>query len=430
MADLPVPLAEAARGVAGGLARHGFRGWIVGGAVRDLARGAAPADVDMVSDAHPDAVERAFERTIAVGKAFGTIVVPWGDREVQLTTFRSESGYADARRPDEVTYGTSVEEDATRRDFTCNALYLDPLTDELRDPVGGLADLSAGRLRTVGEALERFREDGLRLLRMARFEAGLRLEPAPGLHEAARSAADALRGVSVERVLEELGRLFRGPRAAHGVGVLEACGLLERALPDWRRVAAGAHPWPEVAARRLDALGHLPDPPGVPLGLALLLEVEPLGGGGTQALADGRELARGLRASRALVAQIEELWRGRREVAAAARPGAPRSERLRTARGEAFASSLALADAWAAAAGDGEGRARLAELARWVGERTRAELWPPALLVPADLERVGVPRGPAWGRLLHAAETAQLDGEIVDRAAALRWLERARAEGG
>src|SRR5262245_13356451 len=167
VAHLPGELARAARAIAVVLARAGRRGWLVGGAVRGLALGVEPRDADLATAATPDEIERLFPRTYAVGKAFGTVVVHSGAADVQVTTFRTESAYKDARRPDEVRFGTSLEEDAARRDFTCNALYLDPLSDEFRDPTGGLDDLELRRLRCVGDPARRFAEDGLRLLRLA-----------------------------------------------------------------------------------------------------------------------------------------------------------------------------------------------------------------------------------------------------------------------
>jgi tRNA nucleotidyltransferase/poly(A) polymerase len=141
MQDLSGALAEASREIAGVLGRAGKRGWIVGGAPRDLALGLSPADVDMASAATPAEVEALFSGTIPVGRAFGTVVVRAGSLDVQHTTFRADGAYGDGRRPDSVEFGASVEEDSSRRDFTCNALYLDPLNGEFADPQGGLADL-------------------------------------------------------------------------------------------------------------------------------------------------------------------------------------------------------------------------------------------------------------------------------------------------
>jgi hypothetical protein len=228
---LPDPLRELAIGVCQALGEAGYRGWVVGGAVRDLILGRDIKDVDLVSAALPDNVEALFERTVAVGKSFGIIVVVVDGQEVELATFRRERGYSDRRRPDEVEYASSPEEDARRRDFTCNAVYLDPLTGEVRDPAGGVEDLRAGILRAVGDAAGRFREDGLRILRMARFVSTLNLEPAPGLLAAAEREAEALSGVSAERVRDELSKMMRGGRPSRALEILVEGGHAERSLP-------------------------------------------------------------------------------------------------------------------------------------------------------------------------------------------------------
>src|SRR6185503_10579164 len=134
MEHLPAELAHAARTVAGVLRAAGHRAWLVGGAVRDLALEVTPQDVDLASAARPEEIEALFPSTVSVGRAFGTVVVRSGALSLQVTTFRAEAGYDDARRPSHVHFATSLTEDAARRDFTCNALYLDPLSDEFVDP--------------------------------------------------------------------------------------------------------------------------------------------------------------------------------------------------------------------------------------------------------------------------------------------------------
>ncbi len=319
-------------------------------------------------------------------------------------------------------YGSSVEEDARRRDFSCNALYLDPLTDELRDPEGGMRDLEARRLRTVGEAAARFAEDGLRLMRMARFEAALDLAPAPGLHEAARTARNALRGVSPERVRAELVRIFEEQRSERALEVLHDCGILEHALPRWSHSASGSRPEAAVFAARRTALSQLPQPPGPELGLAVLLEVDPLGPGGEAAISASRELAEELRLSRDEREACVSLWGARRAFAGLVEPSASRSARIRRLREPWGRAALRLGRAWAIAAGLPPDP--FDALEAWAATLGPQDLAPEPWIRSEDLRATGIPPGPEWGKLLREAEDRQLDGELETRAAALAWLAR------
>ena len=152
------------------LRADGHQAYVVGGCVRDQLLGAQPKDWDVATSARPEQVEALFPRTIGVGKSFGVILVVLDGHESEVATFRGESEYSDGRHPDSVHF-TDAEEDARRRDFTINALFYDPEEQCVLDFVGGLADLDAHLLRTVGEPEERFAEDHLRLLRAVRFAA-------------------------------------------------------------------------------------------------------------------------------------------------------------------------------------------------------------------------------------------------------------------
>jgi hypothetical protein len=407
--DLPAPLRATARAVAERLREHGDRGWIVGGAVRDLALGRSPRDLDMACASPPDAIGAWFDATHAVGRAFGTMVVVVDGVGIQLTTFRKEADYPDGRHPEAVEFGATVEEDAERRDFTANALYLDPLDDTLLDPTGGLADLERGLLRCVGEASRRFTEDGLRLLRMARLAAGYGLEIEAETRAAALALPDALRGVSAERVLAELTELCTRKGAARGAALLLDLGLLEAALPGWS--AAVGEP-----SLRLRVVGRLPDPPGAARGLAAL--VGPAPGGPASRL-----LAR-LRPSRALADAVAELGRCvdavlGEELPAPDAPGG-RAARARLVRRPAWPDASALARAWCDVLRLSP--AVLDEVDRFARETDPDALTPDPLLTSADLAASGVERGWRWGRLLARAEDLQLDGVLETREDALRWL--------
>jgi poly(A) polymerase len=421
MRYLPREWAAAARAIAERLATAGHRAWIVGGAARDLALEIVPEDVDMASPAPPEEVERLFERTYAVGRAFGTVVVHSEGRDVQLTTFRSESGYSDRRRPDRVRFGAHVAEDASRRDFTCNALYLDPLTDELEDPVQGLADLERRVLRAVGDPAQRFREDGLRLVRLARFCGAFGLEVDAAALAAARAARAALAGVSPERVAEELRRIFLRRGAARALRLLEELGLLDELFPGLPEAA-------QARARRWRALEALTPVPGYEEGLSVLFDSKP-GGRHAQGISQplSEALLDGLRPSREVRRTVCDLWRlqgDARNVLALDQPA--RSTRIRLARDPLWSRVERMLRAWLVA--DGEPTAGLDDLQRFAAHLTPAELQPAPLIRSQDLMEAGIARGPRWHQLLSAAEELQLDGELATREEALAWLARQTAQ--
>jgi len=405
LARLAPELVSAARHCAEVLRGHGVQTWLVGGAVRDLALGRAPKDVDLACAAVPAELERLFPRTHSVGRAFGTVVVPTpGGLDVQITTFRGESDYSDGRRPSAVHFGASLEEDAERRDFTCNALYLDPLTDELRDPTGGLADLAQGRLRCVGDPALRFAEDGLRLLRLVRFAAELDLAIEPATRAGAAGAKTALRGVSPERVLAEFARLCAGPAPAWAVGELAALALLD-GLPGLRHLASSL---PE----RLTALSRL-ERPELPEFLALLFR--PVGDelqGALEALGE-------LRPARTELAFARLVWSLEKELALqlASTPPPGRARLYRLLREPAFPHAWRVHLAWRATPAPRDLEAERKAL-------PREALWPSPLVTSRELERAGVPRGPRWGELLRAAEDAQLEGQLREASEVEAWLAR------
>jgi len=362
----------------------------------------------MVTSATPEELEALFPRTVGIGRAFGIVAILLEEAQVEVATLRTEAGYGDGRRPDEVTFGTSVEEDAARRDFTCNALYLDPRSDDWLDPTGGLEDLTRGLLRTVGDPARRFAEDGLRLLRMARFQATLDATLAPGLLEAASGSLAALRGVSPERVRQELARILSCPRAGVALETLYDAGVLAAALPTWAgRDRAGQ-------AARLGTLSELPDPPGEVLGLAWLLEADP---SGAPDRAGDLDVLDALRPSRELRRLVERAWVVRRGL----RDALGGAARARLLRDPGWEAGCDLALAWARSSGASD--ATLVAQRGWRAGVSDGELFPEALLTSADLLAAGVPRGPRLGELLRGLEDAQLDGALADRDAALAWLE-------
>ena len=195
----------------------GYEAYVVGGAVRDIALGLAPHDFDVASSAFPDemieVLSAAGIRYVDMASRHGTVTAVTSEGNVEITTFRVDGEYSDLRRPDEVSFTRSIEDDVRRRDFTVNAMYLGR-DGSICDITGGLADLERGIIRAVGEPEVRFTEDALRILRGLRFAAKYGFEIDDKTFEAMEKLALNLRAVSGERVAEELKGLICAPGAS------------------------------------------------------------------------------------------------------------------------------------------------------------------------------------------------------------------------
>lgn len=214
------------------LKERGFEAFLVGGCVRDMVRGATPKDFDVATSARPEEVQRSFHKTIPTGIQHGTVTVLLQGTPVEVTTFRTEGAYTDARRPSSVTFHTNIEEDLSRRDFTINAMAFDPTDGRLVDPFSGQIDLEKKLIRCVGSAVSRFTEDGLRPLRAVRFAAVLGFALDPETEAAIRLTLPSFRKVAQERVREEFVKLLLSDRPEEGLTLLQRTGLLESFLPE------------------------------------------------------------------------------------------------------------------------------------------------------------------------------------------------------
>jgi tRNA nucleotidyltransferase (CCA-adding enzyme) len=219
------------------LRSRGKRAWIVGGCVRDLFRGREAADWDVATDARPPELLRIFPRAIPTGIEHGTVTVVSGDRQhhYEVTTLRGEGTYTDGRRPDWVEFVDDITRDLARRDFTVNAIAIDPVSGDVIDPFGGRSDLAGGVLRAVGDPRERFAEDGLRVLRAARFVASLELTLDPATEAAIPSTLDTFRKVAQERVRDEWVKTMKARAPSRAFEVMRRTGILEITCPELLR---------------------------------------------------------------------------------------------------------------------------------------------------------------------------------------------------
>lgn len=210
----------------------GKRSWIVGGCVRDSLLGKSISDWDVATDALPNELMKLFPRAIPTGLQHGTVTVVMRGVHYEITTLRGETTYSDGRRPDSVHFVNDIVADLARRDFTVNAIAVDPESGELVDPFHGRDDLHAKTLRAVGNAFERFSEDGLRVLRAARFCATLEFNLDPDTFAAIGPTLDTFRKVSAERVRDEWVKTMKAKEPSRAFEVMRTSGILGVTCPE------------------------------------------------------------------------------------------------------------------------------------------------------------------------------------------------------
>jgi poly(A) polymerase len=212
------------------LQRSGFQALLAGGCVRDMLLRRRAKDHDVATDALPEDVIRLFRRTLKVGAKFGVVIVLIEGQQVEVATFRTESGYADGRHPGSVEFTTAAE-DAGRRDFTINGMFYDPLQRKVIDYVNGQADLKSRIVRTIGKPSERFAEDYLRMLRAVRFSTQLGFAIESSTWSAVCGNAKKITQISGERIAMELEGILVHPNRAAGASMLIESGLEKIIFP-------------------------------------------------------------------------------------------------------------------------------------------------------------------------------------------------------
>lgn len=204
----------------------GFEAYFVGGAVRDVLLGHHIHDIDIATSAYPEEVKALFDKTIDTGLQHGTVTVLYEGESYEITTFRTESGYQDFRRPDKVTFVQNLDEDLKRRDFTINALAMNT-QGEVIDLFNGLDDLKHHVIRAVGDPEQRFHEDALRMLRAVRFMSQLKFTIEARTKQAILDHHQLLHKISIERIREEFVKMGLGPDSRAAFAVFIATKLVE-----------------------------------------------------------------------------------------------------------------------------------------------------------------------------------------------------------
>lgn len=428
---------EAAEQVVRRLRAAGYETYLVGGCVRDLLLGRAPTDWDVATAARPEQAAPLFAAVREVGRHFGVLRVQNGAAWIEVATFRSEGPYSDGRHPDSVRF-TDPRTDALRRDFTVNALFLDPDSGEVLDFVAGRADLASRLLRAVGDPEARFAEDALRLLRAVRFACRLGFTIEPRTWAAMQRHAARIRGTSAERVRDELLGLLTGPSPRRGLELLDASGLLREVAPEvaaLRGVSQSPrhHPEGDVWEHTLRMLERMQAPSDA---LALGVLLHDVGKPATRTEDPPGEIRfyghveRGTEIAAALL----ERWRvpARTRDAVLSMIGqhmrfldTPRmkpSTLRRFVLQEHFPELLELHRLDSLGS---RGDLTTWELCRAESEVMQHQSEPMRpLLTGHDLMALGYAPGPHLGSVLQALVDAQLEGEVRDRDAALAWVRQ------
>lgn len=228
---MKINMPEKVNFIIGKLAEAGFEGYAVGGCVRDSILGRAPKDWDITTNASPEEVKQLFRRTIDTGIEHGTVTIMLDKEGFEVTTYRIDGKYEDNRHPSEVTFARNLADDLLRRDFTINAMAYND-TEGVVDLFGGIEDLDKGVLRAVGNPMERFKEDALRIMRAVRFSAELGFDIEQETFQAMKCFTPNLAGISAERIRVELQKLIMGPYPEKIKLAVDA-GITDVVFPEW-----------------------------------------------------------------------------------------------------------------------------------------------------------------------------------------------------
>jgi len=420
----------------------GHEALLAGGCVRDLLLGRPPKDYDVATSARPEQAAALFPKSLAVGAAFGVVVVIEGPVQVEVATFRRDAAYSDGRHPDAVTF-TDARQDALRRDFTINGMFLDPAGGDVVDYVGGRKDLKARVIRAIGDPRARFAEDHLRMLRAVRFAAELGFDIDPATADAAKELAPRIADTSGERVAAELGRLLTAPPAGRRRGLLLAAdlGLAAVLLPEVQATRGtaqgpGVHPEGDVFTHTVLCVSTLREPT---FELALAALLHDVGKPPTATVRDGRmtfygherigeDLARGvcgrLRLSTFQTRRVTFLVRSHMKLMYADEMREARLKRLFAEDGFEELAELWRADCLASGGAAGPYEDLMARY-RALG---RQAIRPAPLITGDDLIAMGLEPGPAFRDILEAVYDAQLEGRVATRDDALALARTIAAE--
>jgi poly(A) polymerase len=394
---------EAAIKIIRRLQNSGFQALLAGGCVRDMLLRRRAKDYDVATNARPEDVIRLFRRTLKVGAKFGVVIVLIDAQQVEVATFRTEADYTDGRHPAMVKFATAAE-DASRRDFTINGMFYDPLKKKILDYVDGQADLKRKIVRTIGNPEERFAEDYLRTLRAIRFSAQFGFTIEPATWSAVCRNAKNITKISGERIAIELEGTLVSPNRSAGTSMLSESGLAEAIFPGFVENQA------EFA---VSVLSHLRKKVNFPLAMAAFFAAFQ-----TEFALKRCEV---LKLSRTQTKHIKFLLANRCELL---NDRMSLAELKKTLAEPYFEDMFELQRAIQKARGSRENMMPLKKLRKRIKELGDVELKPRPLLNGYDLMRLGAVPGPALGQLAQEMYIAQLEGKLQTRRQAEYWVQK------
>jgi poly(A) polymerase len=414
----------------------GFTAYLAGGCVRDRLLGIVPKDYDIATDARPEAVQKLFDHTVAVGARFGVIMVVMDDDHFEVATFRADAEYHDGRHPSSVRFGT-IEDDVRRRDFTIGGMYFAPASGRIIDLVGGVRDLRAGLVRAIGNVHERFEEDHLRMLRAVRFAARLGFGIEPETWAAIKRSASAIALTSAERVGEEIVMIVTEGGTARGIDLLVESGLATVVMPEVLELPScpqpeNFHPEGDVYRHTRLMLSMLPRGCSETLAFGTLLHdiakprcfvVADDGkmtyyGHTDQGAEMATAMMQRMRRSRATQERVAYLVRYHLRLVMAPRMRPATLKRMITEDGFSELMELAMIDALASSS----------DLSfyhfsrRAVAAMGEVKARPPRLIGGNDLIALGFKPGPEFKSILREIEDLHLDGAIATREQAIAFV--------
>ena len=422
------------------LQEAGYEALFAGGCVRDALLGNEPKDYDIATDATPDEILRLFPKGDTIGAHFGVILVKENGFHFEIATFREDGNYLDGRRPEDVRFSDS-KSDAQRRDFTINGMFHDPVSGETIDYVGGKKDLDARLIRAIGDPLERFEEDYLRVLRAIRFATVLDFAIEPETWKAIRKVAPQLKQISVERIQHELDKIWLSPHRVKGFDLLVDSGLMAELIPEILDLQGCEqppqwHPEGDVFVHTRLMLGMLEPNASLPLVLSVLFH--DIGKPATYSYDPAEDRIRFNKHDKVGARMTEEIlkrFRYPNSVIEAAVTGVERHmqfanvQKMKVSKLKRFMDSETFDDEMELHRVDCGSSHRKFDnyhfLKEKIEEFANEPLIPPRLLTGHDLIERGWQPGPAMGKILTKAQDLQLEGRLTTREEALEWLASA-----